>query len=91
MVESFQRIFYATEIPEDLLRSNLIIALLNKDYKTISFILTKFGGPNLNDSNDAISKYLDIWKYLEKLFLPVYYRVIIFVLTESFLMTIFIS
>jgi len=73
MVESFQHIFCATNIPEDCLRSNLITALLSKEYKVISFILTKFGGPDLTDGNDVISKYLDVWKCLEKLFLPIYY------------------
>jgi len=74
MVESFRRIFYATGTPEDILRSNLISALFNKDLKQFSFVLTKFGGPQVNREEDLLNNYFEIWKYLEKLTLPVYYN-----------------
>lgn len=73
-VESFQNIYQAMEEPEYNLRARLISSLLQKNFQQFSFIMKKIGY-DIETEEQIISDYFNIWKFLEKLSIPVFFDV----------------
>lgn len=74
-VESFQNIYNAMEKPEYHLRAQLISSLLQRDLNQFSLIMQKFGYPKIASEKQIISEYSELWKFLEKLSIPIFMNI----------------
>jgi hypothetical protein len=73
MVESFQQIYSVMDKQDYNLRAQLISSMLRGDYNEFSLIIKKFGVYETISEEQLTSKYFEIWKYLEKLSLPIFF------------------
>lgn len=73
-VESFQNIYGAMKKPEYYLRAQLISSLLQRNFNQFSLIMQKFGY-KIASEEQIISEYFELWKYLEKLSLPIFFDI----------------
>ncbi|MEM2108229.1 MAG: hypothetical protein QXL10_02970 [Candidatus Bathyarchaeia archaeon] len=74
-VVSFLNIYKAIQKKEYALKSALIESLLHGDRSQASLILEKFGDLRISSDDEIIKNYFELWKYLEKMRLPVYFDI----------------
>ena len=74
-VESFQQIYSAMDKQDYNLRARLISSLLQGDYNQFSLTIKRFGGYEIISEKQLVSKYSELWKYLEKLSLPIFFDI----------------
>ncbi len=73
-VESFQKIYDAVEEPAYQLRAQLISSLLKREFNQFSLIMHKFGY-EIASEKEIVSRYLELWKMLEKLSIPIFFDI----------------
>lgn len=74
-VDSFYNLYNAITKPEYAIRANLIKSLLVKNQIQFSILLEKVSELKTCTSDELLPEYSEIWKILEKLFLPVYFSI----------------
>jgi hypothetical protein len=70
-IESFHNIYSAMKEQEYHLRARLISSLLEKNFRQFSLIMQKFGY-KITSEKQVILEYIELWKSLEKLSIPVF-------------------
>ncbi|MFB0523752.1 MAG: hypothetical protein ACETV1_08375 [Candidatus Bathyarchaeia archaeon] len=73
-VESFLNVYRAIDESVYRLRAQLVSSLLDGDFNQFAVIMRKFGYI-LASEEEIMSKYVDLWQALEKLSIPVYFKI----------------
>lgn len=71
-VESFKQIYGASSRQEDRIRAQLLGALIERDFRHFSVLMTRLGYP-LESEEQIVLRYAELFRKLEALSLPVYF------------------